>query len=53
MSNRLRFVSLRSRLVGAALLGLSLAMALVGIALENAHSASIDTARIERQIAEL
>ena len=49
----MRFVSLRSRLVGAALLGLSLAMALVGIALESAHSTSIDTARIERQIAEL
>lgn len=53
MSGRLRFSSIRSRLVGAALLGLSLAMALMGIALENAHSTSIDAARIDRQIAEL
>ena len=53
MSGRLRFSSIRSRLVGAALLGLSLAMALMGIALETAHSTSIDAARIDRQIAEL
>ena len=53
MIERLRIRSLRARLIGAALLGLSISMALLGAAIETAHSASVNAARVERQIAQL
>ena len=53
MIGRFRIRSLRARLIGAALLGLSISMALLGAAIETAHSASVNAARVERQIAQL
>ena len=53
MIGRFRIRSLRARLIGAALVGLSISMALLGAAIETAHSASVNAARVERQIAQL
>ena len=53
MIGQFRIRSLRARLIGAALLGLSISMALLGAAIETAHSASVNAARVERQIAQL